>query len=245
MNPRPKSQEEARGRLIVALDVASAYEAEKLVGSLDGAARFYKVGLELWAQPGGRDVARILVESGHDVFLDLKLHDIPETVARATAAVSELGARFLTLHGPPTAVQAASARRGGTMLLGVTVLTSMDEEEWRLAYGLEAGRTLSDVVRARARMLLDAGCGGLICSPLEAAALRRAHPDATLVSPGVRPSGSATGDQKRVATPRAAIEAGADYLVVGRPIRDAADRRATVEAIVAEMWEGFAAPVAS
>ena len=227
---------DARRRLILALDVSSPAEADALVDSLRGSVRFFKVGLELWAG-GGRDVAARLVREGRDVFVDLKLHDIPETVARTVGVLADLGAKLTTLHGPPSAIEAAAKVKGATRLLGVTVLTSMDLAEWRASWGFGDGREMGDVVAARARSLLDAGCDGLVCSPLEVAALRAAHPRAVLVTPGVRPAGASAGDQKRVATPRAAIAAGADYLVVGRPIRDAADRPAAVEAIVAEMRE--------
>lgn len=235
VTPRPAlSREEARRRLIFALDVSSPQEADALVASVSGSVRFFKVGLELWAA-GGRDVAARLAGEWNDVFVDLKLHDIPETVARTTAVLADLGARFITLHGPPSAVTAAAKVKGGAQLLGVTVLTSMDLAEWRAAYGTSDATDMAQVVAARARMLLDAGCDGLVCSPLEVGALRAAHPQAILVTPGVRPAGAAQGDQKRVATPRVAMQAGADYLVVGRPIRDAEDRRAAAEAIIEEM----------
>ena len=224
----------ARRRLIFALDVSSPAEAGDLVASLGESVRFFKVGLELWAG-GGRDVAAKLIRDGHDVFVDLKLHDIPETVARTVGVLADLGARFTTLHGPPSAVAAAARLKGNTKLLGVTVLTSMDLDEWRRSWGFGDSREMKEIVSARAASLLDSGCDGLVCSPLEVAALRAAHPDAVLVTPGVRPAGASAGDQKRVATPRAALEAGADYLVVGRPIRDAEDRKAAAEAIVAEM----------
>ena len=237
----PSTLEAARARLFFALDVPSVAEAEALVRELDGAVTSFKVGLELWSR-GGRDLARDLAQDGRDVFIDLKLHDLPQTVASAAAALADCGARFATLHGPPGAVREAARVKGPRMqLLGVTVLTSMDEDEWREGWGLADGRTLADVVRDRAASLLACGCDGLVTSPQEVAALRAAHPAAVLVTPGVRPAGSDARDQKRVATPRAATEAGADWLVVGRPIREARDRRATAEAIVDEMWAGFRA----
>lgn len=235
--PAPRAQVspgDPRSRLIFALDVGSPPEADALVASVSGSVVFFKVGLELWAG-GGRSVAERLVRDGHEVFVDLKLHDIPETVARAVGVLSQLGARFVTVHGPPSAIQAAARSKGATQLLGVTVLTSMDLEEWRSSWGFGDGRSMADIVKDRARVLLDSGCDGLVCSPLEVAALRQAHPSALLVSPGVRPAGASAGDQKRVATPRAAMLAGADYLVVGRPIRDAQNPRAAADAIVAEM----------
>lgn len=237
----PANREEARGRLILALDVPAPEQAEALVRELDGCVRFFKIGLELWCR-GGRNLARRLAAEGLDVFVDLKLHDIPATVASATAAIADCGARFVTLHGPPTAVQAAARVKGGSMgLLGVTVLTSMDEAEWRQGWCPKDARPLADVVLDRARSLTGSGCDGLVASPREVAALRAAHPRAVLVTPGVRPEGSDAGDQKRVATPREAARAGADFLVVGRPVKDAPDRRAAAEAIVDEMWAGFGA----
>ena len=234
MRAAPAPASTLRDRLILALDTSSVKEADALVATVAGSVTFFKVGLELWAA-GGRDVAARLVRDGRGVFVDLKLHDIPETVSRATAVIADMGASLLTLHGPPRAIEAAAKVKGATRLLGVTVLTSMDEEEWRSSTVAAATRPMSEVVRERARVLLDAGCDGLVCSPLEAAALRAAHPRAVLVTPGIRPAGAESADQKRVATPRAAIDAGADYLVVGRPIRDAADPRAAADAIVKEM----------
>jgi orotidine-5'-phosphate decarboxylase len=236
----PRTLDEARRRLLVALDVASPDEGRALVDELGPAAAAFKVGLELWAR-GGRDLAIDLAREGRDVFVDLKLHDIPQTVASAACAIADAGAFLTTVHGPPSAVTAAARAVDGSglRLLGVTVLTSMDEAEWRESWGLGDGRPLAQVVRDRAASLVRAGCDGLVCSPLEVAALRAAHPGAVLVTPGVRPEGGDAADQKRVATPRAAASAGADYLVVGRPIRDAPDRRAACEAIVAEMLEGF------
>ncbi len=232
--PLPATLDDARARLIFALDAPTVPEADALVASLAGGVRFFKVGLELWSA-GGRDVAGRLVAAGHDVFVDLKLHDIPETVARATAVLADLGASLITTHGPPSAIAAAAKVKGATRLLGVTVLTSMDAAEWRATTVAAAERPLGEVVRDRARVLLDAGCDGLVCSPLEVAALRAAHPSALLVTPGVRPAGADAGDQKRVATPRAALEAGADLLVIGRPIRDAPDRLAATSAILTSM----------
>lgn len=235
----PSNREEARGRVIFALDVPTVEQAEALVRDLSGSIRFFKVGLELWSR-GGRDLAVGLARDGHDVFIDLKLHDIPQTVASATAALADCGARLATLHGPPTAVAAARKVKGERLsLLGVTVLTSMDEPEWRDSWGFGDARSMADVVRARAASLMTSGCDGLVCSPHEVASLRGLHPSAILVTPGVRPAGAELGDQKRVATPGAAIEAGADFLVVGRPIKDAPDRIAAVEAIVDDAWAGF------
>lgn len=235
----PATREEARGRVILALDVPTVAAAESLVRELSPGLRYFKVGLELWSR-GGRDLAIGLARDGHHVFIDLKLHDIPQTVASATAALAECGANLATLHGPPSAVAAAAKVKGaGLALLGVTVLTSMDEAEWRDAWGFGDARSLTDVVRDRAASLMASGCDGLVCSPQEVATLRALHPSAILVTPGVRPAGADVGDQKRVATPGAATEAGADYLVVGRPIKDAPDRLAAVEAIIDDAWAGF------
>lgn len=221
-------------RLIFALDAGSADEGRALAESVRGSVTFFKVGLELWAA-GGRAVAEELIRGGSRVFVDLKLHDIPETVARTVGVLADLGATFATVHGPPSAIEAATKSKGATRLLGVTVLTSMDLDEWRRSWGFGDGRSMTEIVKERARVLLESGCDGLVCSPLEVAELRAAHPHAVLVTPGVRPAGASAGDQKRIATPRAALDAGADHLVVGRPIRDAADRRAAAEAILAEM----------
>lgn len=236
--PAPASREEARGRLVFALDVPSVAEATALVDELDGSVRFFKVGLGLWCR-GGRDLAAQLVRRGLDVFVDLKLHDIPHAVASATAALADLGAALTTVHGPPSAIRAAAQVKGATRLLGVTVLTSMDAAEYRASCCLGEERDLAQVVRERAAMLLEPGCDGVVASPLEARALRQAHPGVLLLTPGIRPAGTAADDQKRTATPREAAAAGADWLVVGRPVRDAPDRRAVVDGIVDEMGAGF------
>ena len=238
--PPPKSREEARGRLILALDLPDAAQARGLVDELGEALRFFKIGLELWSA-GGPELARELADRGAEVFVDLKLHDIPKTVERATANVVPLGARFLTVHEPPSSVRGAAAGRGDSelQLLGVTFLTSMSEHEVRLVHGLSPEQSLSEAIVEKARRLIDAGCDGLICSPHEAARLRQALPDAVLVTPGIRPAGADRGDQARAATPRDAAAAGADYLVIGRPIRDAPDRRAAVESLLDEAWSGW------
>ena len=236
----PESREDARSRLIVALDVPHAEEAERIVEQLGDSVGFYKIGLQLWSR-GGPDLAKRLSDAGHDVFVDLKLHDIPKTVELATANVVPLGARFLTLHEPPSSVRGAAAGRGdsGLSLLGVTYLTSMSEDEVRLVYGLAPETSLADAIVEKGKRLVEAGCDGLVCSPHEAARLREAVPEAILVTPGIRPAGADKGDQARAATAHDAAKAGADYIVVGRPVRDATDRHAAVEALVDELWTAW------
>ncbi len=203
--------------VIVALDVESAGRALNLVRELGDAAPFYKVGMELYAA-AGMGLVRELIESGKDVFLDLKFYDIGETVKRATSQVAETGVRFLTVHGSGAVMRAAAEGRGGSALrlLAVTVLTSFDREDLQdLGYPCE----ISDLVALRVAKARDAGLDGLVCSPLEVASVRAlAGPAMTLVTPGVRSSGAEKGDQKRVATPAEALRNGADYLVVGRQI---------------------------
>ena len=225
---------EPRDRLIVALDAPDAGEAERLVAAIGDAARFYKIGLEL-ACGGGLALVPKLAAAGKQVFVDLKLHDIPNTVERATAQTARLGAAFLTVHGYPETMRAAVAGAAGSRLklLAVTVLTSSDDAD--LA---EAGYALGVAALAerRAVQARSAGIDGLVCAVAEAPALRRAIGDALLlVTPGIRPAGAEVGDQKRAATPAQAIRAGADWLVVGRPITQAADPRAAAELIVAEI----------
>ena len=223
-----------RDRLIVALDAPEVAEAERLVAAIGDAARFYKIGMEL-AYGGGLMLAPKLAAAGKRVFVDLKLHDIPNTVERATAQIARLGATFLTVHAYPQTMRAAVAGAKGSplKLLAVSVLTSSDDAD--LA---EAGYALSvaELVERRARQAVAAGVDGLVCSPAEAARIRAVVGDALLlVTPGVRPAGAAAGDQKRVATPAAAIADGADYLVVGRPITQEPDPRAAAERVVAEI----------
>jgi orotidine-5'-phosphate decarboxylase len=213
MNPNP---------IIIALDVESAEEARALVKRIGPLAAFYKVGMELYAA-GGMDFVRELIAGGKDVFLDLKFYDIGETVKRAVAQVARTGVRFLTVHGSGAVMRAAVEGRGATplKLLAVTVLTSYDQQD--LA---DEGYSCSpaELVELRVRKAMDAGMDGVVASPLEARSIRAlAGPHAILVTPGVRPAGAGRGDQKRVATPAEAIRAGADYLVIGRPITRAAD----------------------
>ena len=224
-----------RDRLIVALDVASVAEARAIVNRLGDAVTFYKVGLQLAFADGGIAFARGLAEAGRSVFLDVKLLDIDNTVAGAIRSIAAMGMTFVTVHAYPTAMRAAVAARGGSnlRLLGVTVLTSMNDGDLR-----DAGydRDAKALAVARAADAGAAGMDGVVASPAEAAAIRAAiGSDMAIVTPGIRPAGAAAGDQKRTATPERAIRAGADYLGVGRPIATAADPRAAATAIVAEI----------
>ncbi|HSK03099.1 MAG TPA: orotidine-5'-phosphate decarboxylase, partial [Kofleriaceae bacterium] len=212
----------AGNRLIVPLDVSSAAEADALLERLGGVPGWIKIGLELFCAEGPAIVARYTAR-GLRVMLDLKLHDIPETVARATARVASLGAGLLTVHagGGRAMLEAAVRSAGETRVLAVTVLTSLDDAD--LAEIGAVGPT-GALVRRRAALALAAGCHGVVASPHEVAEVRAVAPPGFLVvTPGVRPAGSAAGDQKRVMTPREARLAGADLVVVGRPLRDAPD----------------------
>ena len=231
----------SRDRLIVALDLPSVAEAEAMVLRLGGSASFYKVGLQL-IYAGGIPFARDLVAAGKKVFLDAKLLDIDNTVGHAVESIVRLGATFLTVHAYPQAMRAAVAARGDASLklLGVTVLTSMDDADLAAA---GYGATAADPVARRAADARAAGMDGIVASPAEAAAVRAiVGPSLALVTPGIRPAGSHAGDQKRIATPAAAIAAGADYLVVGRPITGAPDPRGAAEAILAEIDGALSVP---
>jgi orotidine-5'-phosphate decarboxylase len=228
----------ARDRLIVALDVPEAAEAERLVERLGDAVSFYKVGMELAYADGGLAFARRLAASGKQVFVDLKLHDIPNTVERAAAQVAKLGAAFLTIHAYPQTMRAAAAgaKGSGLKLLAVTILTSYDDEDL-LTAGYRFG--LVEMVRRRAEQAQELGVEGLVASAEEAADIRAAvGRDMILVTPGIRPAGAASGDQKRVATPARAIRGGADYLVVGRPIIAAEDPYVAATEVVVEIAAG-------
>jgi orotidine-5'-phosphate decarboxylase len=230
--------QEARDRLIVALDVPSVAAAEKMVDRLGDTVGFYKVGYQL-AFAGGLPFAESLVRAGKHVFLDLKLHDIGNTVAKGVESVVRLGATFLTVHAYPQTMKAAVEGRAGSSLkiLAVTVLTSYDDGDLHAA-GYRLG--VSDMVAARAQQAQVLGIDGLVCSPEEAASLRKivGH-QISLVTPGIRPAGAASGDQKRIMTPARAIAAGADYLVVGRPVMEAADPKAAAEAIQSEIAQAL------
>ena len=222
-----------RDRLIVALDVASVDRAETLIQQLGDAVAFYKIGYQL-AFAGGLRLAETLVGAGKKVFLDLKLHDIGNTVAKGVESVARSRASFLTVHAYPQTMRAAvAARPEGLRILAVTVLTSYDNADLAEAGYVGA---VSDLVMRRAMQARETGVDGLVCSAEEAAALRPAiGAQMTLVTPGIRPMGAASGDQKRIMTPAAAIAAGADYLVVGRPILEASDPHGAATAIIAEI----------
>ena len=228
----------ATDRLIVALDVPSEAQARELAAQLRGTCRWVKVGLELYLA-AGTAIVEELAAQGFSVFLDLKFHDIPNTVAGAVRSAASMGASLLTVHaagGPAmlsAAAEAAATTTNAPRLLAVTVLTSMDKEQLA-AIGID--RTASDQVLRLARMAIDSEIRGLVCSPAEVAILRRelgAEP--RLVVPGIRPAGTAVGDQKRIATPADAVRAGASQLVVGRPITQAAHPAEAAQAILDEI----------
>jgi orotidine-5'-phosphate decarboxylase len=225
----------ARDRLIVALDVPGLEDAKRLVDQLGDSVSFYKIGMQL-VFAGGLALIPEVTRAGKRVFLDMKLLDIDNTVAGGVASISRLGATFTTIHAYPAAMRAALAGRGeGALpgLLAVTVLTSMDDTDL-----LRAGyaRAAAELVAARAADARDAGLDGIVCSPHEAAGVRAmVGPEMAIVTPGVRPTGSSVGDQKRVMSPREAIQAGADYLVVGRPVSAVSDPAAAAGAIVDEI----------
>ena len=230
--------EEARKRLIVALDVPDAAAATVLVGQLEKSCHWFKVGLELFTAAGPA-VIEPLVARGHSVFLDLKFHDIPNTVAGAVRSAAALGVQMVNVHasGGPVMLAAAKAALDGIEnppeLLAVTMLTSMNQEQVN-AVGLD--RSPAGQVELLARMGMSAGIRGFVCSPEEVAKLRElTGPDGVLVTPGIRPAGVTVGDQKRIATPAEALRQGASYLVVGRPITQAPDPAEASEAILKEM----------
>ncbi|MDN5863705.1 MAG: orotidine-5'-phosphate decarboxylase [Gammaproteobacteria bacterium] len=225
---------DARERLIFALDVPTIEEAEALVGRLGDAVVFYKIGLELFTAGDAAGFVRLLKQAGKKVFVDLKLFDVPATVGRAVARLAELEVDFLSVHGNQAMMEAAAAARGSSRVLAVTALTSLDEGDMRdLGFPCE----ILELVASRARRAMEAGLDGVIASAREAAMLRAELGSRLMVvTPGIRPvANREEDDQKRVMTPAEAIRAGADHLVVGRPIRDAADPSAAAEAIVAEI----------
>ena len=240
--PQDEARERARQRLIVALDAPDAASAMAMVDRLEGRCAWFKVGLELFVAAGPAAIEP-LVKQGHQIFLDLKLYDIPNTVAGAVRSAASLGVRMLTVHalGGPAMLAAAREALGGMTappeLLAVTVLTSVDEAQLK-AVGLH--RSPAHQVELLAKVGLEAGIHGFVCSPLEAATLRQiTGPAGVLVTPGIRPStagqGGVSDDQVRVATPADALRQGASYLVVGRPITQAANPAQAAEAILEEM----------
>ncbi len=230
-----------RERLIVALDVPSAAEAKKLVSELDSAVSFFKVGLELFSS-AGPDFVRGLVSDGKRIFLDLKFLDIDETVKRATEQVTSLGASFLTVHESGQAVRSAVEGARGTSLkiLAVTVLTSLDASDLR-AMGFS--HSIEELVLLRAKRAIEAGAHGVVASGQEAhkirALSREMGKDLIIVTPGIRPAGADRHEQKRATTPTEAIQAGSDYLVVGRPITRSQNPREAATKIAEEMQRAF------
>ena len=223
-----------RDRVIVALDLPSVAEAERMVWRLGESVTFYKIGYQL-GYAGGLAFADDLIKSGKKVFLDLKLHDIGNTVGKGVESIVRIGATFLTVHAYPQTMKAALAARQGSSLrvLAVTILTYYNDEDVREA-GYAGGVTEQVVRKAGQACALGIDC--LVCSPEEAALLRPiAGPQRVLVTPGIRPAGAASGDQKRIMTPGAAVKAGADHLVIGRPITEAADPKEIAQSIAAEI----------
>ncbi len=232
---RPTLAIPTRERLIFALDVPDLTRAKRLVTDLGDSVAFYKMGLELAASSHYFELLDWLVQQEKRVFADLKLYDIPATVAAAVRQLSSSGATFLTVHGDRAIAAAAAAEKGDTLkVLAVTVLTSLSETDLR-----EMGMPLplADLVELRARQAIASGCDGVIASGLEARRLREVlGASALIVTPGIRPAGgTGVDDQRRVVTPAQAFDAGADYVVVGRPIRDAENPRRAAEAIQAEI----------
>jgi len=224
----------ARDRLIVALDLPEAPAARTLVDRLGDTVGFYKIGMELCMAEGFFDLLAWLRGKDKQVFVDLKFFDIPETVGRAVARLSERGAQFCTVHGNQSIMRAAAQAKGHDMkVLAVTALTSLDRGDLdELGFHCD----VAELVLSRARRAFDAGCDGVVSSGLEVERLRAEAPtELIVVTPGIRPVDNDTADQKRVMTPARALAAGADYLVVGRPVRDAADPLAAAEAIQAEI----------
>jgi orotidine-5'-phosphate decarboxylase len=228
------SPSHARERLIVALDVPTVKQAELMISQLGDSVSFYKIGYQL-AFVGGLDLARQLKVEGKKVFLDMKLLDIDNTIAKAVENIAKMNLDMLTLHAYPKAMRAAvKAAKGSSLcLLGVTVLTSLDDNDL-IAAGY--GHTAESLVLSRARDAKKAGMGGVVASAMEASQIRKAiGSEMAIVTPGIRLAGGDSGDQKRVMTPKLAIGAGASHLVVGRPILEAEAPKAAAEAIIAEI----------
>jgi orotidine-5'-phosphate decarboxylase len=224
----------ARERLIVGLDVPTLGEAEKIVSTLGDDILYYKIGYQL-VFAGGLEFARELAQSGKKIFLDMKLLDIDNTIASGVENIVKMGMSMLTLHAYPKAMKAAveAAKGSDLCLLGVTVLTSMDEQDLTAAGYEYDPHTL---VLRRAEQALAAGMGGIVCSAEESSAVRKiVGPSMAIVTPGIRPAGSDKGDQKRVMTPADALKAGSSHLVVARPIVKAPDPKDAARAILAEM----------
>jgi orotidine-5'-phosphate decarboxylase len=235
--PPPSPAQISAQRLIVALDFPDAVAALACADQLAGSVSWFKVGLELYLAAGD-SIVRDLKQRGHSVFLDLKLHDIPNTAASAVRSLSQLEPDMLTLHAAGgramlnAAAEAARSLPHPPRLLAVTVLTSMDTAA--LAETGVPGSPVEQALRL-ARLAAECGIEGMVCSPAEAAALRSALPKALLVTPGIRPAGADAGDQKRIATPQFALAAGASMLVIGRPITASPDPKAAAQAILGDM----------
>jgi orotidine-5'-phosphate decarboxylase len=223
-----------RDRVIIALDLPDVAQARAIVSELGDDGTFYKVGYEL-AFAGGLDFARELRASGKKVFLDLKLHDIPNTIEKGVGQIARMGVNYLTVHAYPQTLAAAAKGASGSDLgvLGVSALTSMDDGDLaRAGYGIG----VQDLVGRRARQIQEAGCLGIICSAADLASVRQVVGDALrIITPGIRPSGSDTGDQKRIMTPGQAIRSGVDQMVIGRPITAVADPQHALHSILGEI----------
>lgn len=233
----PMSLTEAKEKLIVALDLEDIPAARRMVSQLDGLVDFFKIGLALQLAPGAQAFIEELLRTGKRVFLDYKYNDIPETVRKAVERASALGVQFLTVNGSSKVMrEAAKGRSGKLKLFTVTVLTSMDIDDIReMGY---SDHSVAQLVLFRAKKALEAGCDGVIASGQEAKQIKELTDHLLVVTPGIRPDGSPEDDQKRKVTPAQAIEAGADYLVVGRPITNPdlhLNPRAAAEAILVEM----------
>lgn len=229
----------ARERLIVALDLPDVATASQLVSRLDRHVSFFKVGLSLQLAPGIEGLIQSLLDGHKKLFLDYKYYDIPETLTKAVSQAAQRGVTFLTIHGSGSLIRAAVKGRGesGMKLFTVTILTSWDKSDL-----LEMGysnHTVEELVVFRAKMAVDAGCDGVIASGREAKAIKGISNKLLVITPGIRPDGAREDDQKRRTTPRDAILAGADYLVIGRPITEAADPIDAIEKILAEMQAAF------
>jgi len=231
---------EARDRLIVALDLSDIEEANEMVRALHGAVHFFKIGLSLQLAMGVQNLIHSLINDGKKVFLDYKYYDVPETLKKAVSRAAGIGISFLTVHGSSSLIQGAVAGRGTSdlKLFTVTVLTSMDADD--IAESGYTQHTVEQLVLFRAKKALDAGCDGVIASGREAKAIKEMSGNNLLVvTPGIRDEDSPVDDQKRRTTARAAILAGADYLVIGRPITDVPDPRAEAERILRGMQTAF------
>jgi orotidine-5'-phosphate decarboxylase len=216
------------------LDVPNIYEAKSLVDKLGSTVEFYKIGLELATTRDYFDLLNWLTNQGKSVFADLKLYDVPATVSAAVRQLRNSGATFLTVHGDKSIMEAAASEKGDLQILAVTVLTSMDNEDLKqMGIGLD----VEDLVLERAKLAISSGCDGVIASGLEVQTLRQTlGNEATIVTPGIRPADSSViDDQKRIVTPKSAFEDGTNYIVVGRPIRNAIDPKSMAETIQAEI----------